>query len=277
VKATSILLQTITSNGSQVFLGAPWIRTTLRVVPQNWKRRLALEYLAISPHYFSRTDGNCNFLRKEFLESELMRNKTSRRLLIEGLVQKHADPDSVVLDYGCGPGYLAAVASRYAKQVIACDISDGVLACANVLNPRHNVQYVKVSAEGGTGLSSRSVDLVYSFAVIQHVGDCAFASILAEFYRVTKPGATVLCHIVLNGAAGWRMEGDWKKDKTIRGRAKWLVGLHTFARSAQDAARFITNAGFSAPNISTICCRGLRDDLEGQPLFVFRKLGHGAE
>ena len=57
----------------------------------------------MSPHYFY--DRN--------LAAEASRNRQSRQILADRLVVPHLAPDARVLDYGCGPGYLAAaVAAR---------------------------------------------------------------------------------------------------------------------------------------------------------------------
>lgn len=271
-KAISVLTWAIASSGPQVFLGAPWVRASLKMAPRRWKRRLALEFLAMSPHYFYRNESNQSLSRREFLESEWLRNVASRQILIDCLVQEHVGPDSIILDYGCGPGFLAAAASKYAKNVIACDISDGVLACASILNQAPNIRYVQVNPQGTIDLPPESIDVVYSFAVIQHIDDAVFAAVLAELHRLAKVDAVVVCHIVLQGAANWKLEAEWKSDKSLKGRAKLLLGLNCFARFAEDATRLITSAGFSAPDISKVSCQGMQDDIEGQHLFLFRKL-----
>ncbi len=225
----------------------------------------------MSPHYFYRNESNQGLSRREFLESEWSRNVASRQILIDCLVKKYVGPDSAVLDFGCGPGFLAAAASKYAKSVIACDISDGVLACASILNSAPNLRYVRVGQQGAIDLPAESIDVVYSFAVIQHVDDAVFTSILAELHRLAKPDAVVICHIVLQGAANWKLEAEWKSDMSLKGRAKLRLGLNCFARVAEDATRLITRAGFSAPDISKASCLGIQDDIEGQHLFLFRK------
>jgi len=266
-----LAIQVATSGGSQIFLGAPWITFSLRVTPASLRKRIALEWLATSPHYFFRTKDNSTLRRGDFLKSEWIRNTESRQHLIEKIVGPHVKAGFTVLDYGCGPGFLAAQASRIAERVIACDISIGVLECAQVLNGNSNINYVAVSKDGQIDVRDESVDLAYSFAVIQHVEDKIFHAILNELHRTLKPGSVALIHVVLAGQEGWRSENDWREDRSIAGRAKWMVGLHCFAREAESVIAAGRSAGFCNINLEPVHSSGLSDDIAKQHLLTVTK------
>jgi SAM-dependent methyltransferase len=129
--AVSALTCRATWGGSQNFLGARWVERVVDGAPESARERVALRFLALSPHYFYDRD----------LVAEASRNRQSRQILADGLVVPHLAPDARVLDYGCGPGYLAAAVAGQAAHVAAVDISRGMLACARVLNGRPNVTY----------------------------------------------------------------------------------------------------------------------------------------
>lgn len=272
VSITRVALQFATSGGSQVFLGAPWVRAALQMAPKPLKRRAALELLSISPHYFYRLPGNLHLGRKDFLESEIVRNSESRRLLIDRVVKPHIGKDFTVLDYGCGPGFLALHASAFASRVIACDISSGALSCASVLNGADNIDYVRV-ADDAVPVPDESVDLVYSFAVIQHVSDSIFAGVLQEWRRVMKPGATAICHVVITGTPGWRTEAAWTGDRSLKGRARMAAALHCFAREPEAVRNLVEAAGFREFGLSPMADLNLDtdDDLGDQHLIRFTK------
>jgi SAM-dependent methyltransferase len=270
MKALDAALYMVNSGGSQVFLGAPWVPLSIRMVPRKWRKRIALEWLAISPHYFFRTAHNNNLGHIAFLTSEWERNKRSRQLLADQVVKPYLSPDFTVLDYGCGPGWLAAAASTYARRVVACDISKGVLECARALNARSNLEYLEVHQTGLSEIEDSSVNLIYSFAVVQHVEDDVFQKILDEFQRVLKCGSQVLCHIVLRGGIGWRTEVQWREDRSIMGRTRWVAGLHCFARDSEQVTAMVEASGFCEIVLDPIQLSG-QDDLAHQHLLRFRK------
>jgi SAM-dependent methyltransferase len=264
----------ITASGeSQNFLGASWVSGVLGVAPATWKRPLALRFLAVSPHYFYRSEANARLSNHDFLASEYRRNRETRQLIIDGLIARHARPDFVCLDYGCGPGFLAVAAAPKVARVIACDISGGVLACAGIINPAPDVEYRKVERDGKIPAKDESVDLIYSFAVVQHVTDEVLESILAEFKRVLKLGGIAVCHVVLN-EEGLRSETDWRTDRTFRGRIKWKIGLHCFSRSPTGFEALVKNAGLKLRQVIAISGLGVdlaQDDIENDYLCILNR------
>lgn len=259
-------------NQEQAFLGARWIQPTLRLTPKRWKRPVALRFISLSPHYFYRSSHNAQLSEADFLESEAGRNASSRRAIFDAIIAKYLTPGATVLDYGCGPGYLAAATATIAAKVYACDIADGVIACAEVLNALPNVEYAVIPKSGALPVSTGAVDLAYSFAVVQHVTDQVLTGILREISRVLKPGAKFLCHVVLDDQA-WQSETAWRNDTSLKGRLKWHIGLHCFGRNASSIARQFEAAGFANLRIVPVADLGLAngDDICSQHLCIAEK------
>jgi 2-polyprenyl-3-methyl-5-hydroxy-6-metoxy-1,4-benzoquinol methylase len=220
-----------TWGGSQNFLGARWVERVVDGVPQFARKHVALRFLALSPHYFYDRD----------LAAEADRNRQSRQLLADELVVPHLAPDARVLDYGCGPGYLAAAVADKAAHVAAVDISRGVLACARVLNGRPNVTYqTPEQFRAGGGL----VDLAYSVAVVQHLRTAVLEQMIEVLAAAVRPGGTLLLHFAM-AKNGYRTEADWLADGSLAGRAKLRYGLNCFARSAAEMTGLVRRAGFT--------------------------------
>jgi SAM-dependent methyltransferase len=235
---------------------------------------MALRYLSLSPHYFGRTPDNKHLNARDFLEFEFRRSRRSRELIIAGLVEGYIEPNSVCLDYGCGPGFLAHAAAQRAARVIACDISKGVITCAGVLNPAPNIEYRLINPNGDVPVPTGSIDVAYSFAVIQHVTDDVFRGILRQVQRVMKPGVTFVCHVVIDALdGGWRVESQWRADTSLRGRLRRKYALQCFTRSRADFENLASDAGFQSFEIIQVQSLpiDLRDDIGKQQLCVFRK------
>jgi len=271
MKFADILLWTANSGGTQVFLGAPWVPLTIKLAPDAWRRQIALNWLALSPHYFFRTPANKTLGHRAFLISEWERGRISREVLVDHLIRPYLQPQFNVLDYGCGPGLLAVRSAKYVRHVIACDISRGVLECAKTLTGASNIQYLLVPRSGRLDVETASVDLVYCFAVFQHLEDAVVREVLADFARVMKPGARALVHVVLSGTTGWKTEADWRMDQSIKGRAKWRFGLHCFSRTQEEMTALATDAGFSEVSFVPIDVPELMDGIADDNLLVFRK------
>jgi SAM-dependent methyltransferase len=104
----------------------------------------------------------------------------------------HLLPPMDVADLGCGEGYLAIEASRFARHVVAIDKSAAVLARARAIGNRRrlsNIEWKRGELEH-LPLRDASVDVALLSQALHHANDPAAA--LAEAFRIVRPGGRVL-------------------------------------------------------------------------------------
>jgi SAM-dependent methyltransferase len=96
-----------------------------------------------------------------------------------------------VLDYGCGPGKVAArLAESCEAEIIAADISPHMLDIARSRRPHPRVRYHQIDSGRLDFVDSDSVDAALSCYVYINVGDLdMIRAIAAEVHRVLRPGA----------------------------------------------------------------------------------------
>lgn len=218
--------------GSQNFLGARWVEHLVDSSPVKVRERVALWLLSLSPHYFYDRD----------IRSEAERNRQSRQALADVLIAPHLNKATQVLDYGCGPGYMAYAVAERAGHVYAVDISRGVLACAKALNGRSNITFLR-PAEARQ--ATETVDLAYSFAVVQHLRTEMLLDVLGLIAQNLRSDGVLLLHFAVPGQGGWRTEAEWTADQSVVGRAKLRYGLNCFGRSADEMKALVTGCGFT--------------------------------
>jgi cyclopropane fatty-acyl-phospholipid synthase-like methyltransferase len=241
----------LASGGAQNFLGAKWVALTVRHTPTFWRKTVALRFLALSPHYFNTTDR----------ESEADRIRKSRVQLTDDLLVPHLQSNMRVIDFGCGPGYCASAVSSKVEEVEAVDISAGVLACASVLNPAPNIHYLSVTESAGR---TEPIDLVYSFAVVQHMSDEVLKRTLINLRRRLRTGGILLLHFA-SVEDGWRTEQEWRSDTTLLGRTKLRVGLNCFGRSREIMTDLLNAVGFNDVRIEDMTeYTNVEDDIATQ-------------
>lgn len=257
--ATDVMIQRATWGGSQNFLGARWVERAVDNCPARARERVALRFLALSPHYFYDLG----------LQSEHARNRHSRQVLADTLIVPHLTGQAHVLDYGCGPGYLAAAVADKAARVDAVDISRGVLACAAALNGRPNICYQTPGELVRRGVTA---DVAYSFAVAQHLRTPALTRMLSIIGGHVRSGGVLLLHFAVPGRV-WRTEAEWLADRSLAGRAKLRYGLNCFGRSPAEMTDLVARNGFT--DVSVQCLNGCAnlpaDDIAEQHLLTARR------
>jgi SAM-dependent methyltransferase len=99
----------------------------------------------------------------------------------------------VVVDYGCGPGIELTGLGLYSKpaRLYGVDVSASALEKAKRRAGVHGIECTLLhlgQESGAIAIDSESVDHVHCSGVLHHTPDPA--SILREFRRILKPGAT---------------------------------------------------------------------------------------
>lgn len=271
---TAKVLYILTSGLSeQNFLGQPLIPFLFRVVPKKYRRSIALRLIGMSPHYFIyqwSTKYPPTMSRMEILEAEYQRNVSSRKEICEQMLLRHLHPRMTVLDFGCGPGYLAREVAKNAKKVLAVDVSCGVIACAKELNNADNISYYTNDGKSLYMLEGSSIDLIYSFAVVQHLSEELFEETLRESFRVLKPQGKVVCHVVLGDKPHTELE--YKESSFISRYLRKKFSLRMVYRSPEDVNQKIINTGFKNPTLIPVKqISNIEDTIAEQHLFVFSK------
>jgi predicted TPR repeat methyltransferase len=157
--------------------------------------------------------------RRRFLEAEFDRNRFSSQEIFEQILKPHMHPEFHVLDYGCGPGFLAKAVSSFVKKVYAVDISRGVLECAKILDAATNIEYSDAGGLQRT-VADNSLDAICSIAVVQYATGDILGQILKNCHQKLKVGGKILFHVKLPDPQ-WRTGNDWLKDQTLMGKVRY--------------------------------------------------------
>ncbi len=136
------------------------------------------------------------------------------------------DPAGSLLEIGCGMGRMTARLAELFRSVVALDISSEMLARARLVLPHlTNVTWIHGNGHDLSGIADASVDVVFSYIVLQHVptveGQLEY---VREARRVVKPGGVAAMQVRSNTALARTL--DWAGH--LRHRAS---GRRTFDRS----------------------------------------------
>lgn len=240
-------------SGSQNFLGAKWVKNLLDRTSADKKRLRALQLLSLSPHYFLDRENSpeARINNEDYLNRAFDGYRSSRIRIRDEIIGDRVGQNDVILDYGCGPGFLANALSEKVAQVFAADISEGVIACAETLNSADGLKFILATEEGLATIQNDSLDAVVSFAVLQHVSDDIYSYIIRNSWKKLKPGGRLLIQIQLLENE-WRSEENWRADRSIRGRLKMRYGLHCFGRTPEHHKALVEKAGFADVTIRAI-------------------------
>ncbi len=259
-------------SGTQNFLGARWIEPFLAKVSEQKKRFWALRILSLSPHYFLDPDNPKyrQMSSAEYLEQMFRESADTRKDIFENLIKPNIEPSFAVMEYGCGPGFLAKETAGFAAKIYGCDISRGVLACARILNNAPNLTYVVADEKGLAEVGTESLDAIYSVAVIQHLSNDIFGRVLKNCEAKLKKGGKLILHIQLIDNV-WKTEDHWKNDLSITGKMKLKYGLHCFGRTEKEHIDIIKNFKFRVVSITPLSIVA-GDEVSAQSLLIAEKI-----
>lgn len=231
-RAGNVAIARATCGGNQNFLGARWVERLVDNSPSQIRERVALRLLSLAPHYFYDHD----------IYAEAERNRRSRLALMDALLMPHLTQTARVLDYGCGPGYMASAVAGRVEHVDAVDISLGALACARALNGRPNITY---QTPDELERCRRMADLAYSFAVVQHLTREVLIDVFRLLASKIRQDGLLLLHFAVPSEGSWRTEAEWQADRSIAGRVKMRYALNCFGRSVGEMEALVSGSGFT--------------------------------
>jgi ubiquinone/menaquinone biosynthesis C-methylase UbiE len=117
------------------------------------------------------------------------------------LVDKLAiNPDDVVVDFGCGPGYFTIELANRAKKVVAVDLSPEMLKKAQNKAAKAGLKNIQLLQSNGISiqLEDASVNLILLVTVYHEVGESE--AVLNEFHRVLKSeGRLAIVEVIKKG------------------------------------------------------------------------------
>lgn len=102
------------------------------------------------------------------------------------LALEHMQPDFVVLDAACGPGYGSRLLAKRAKLVVAVDYAAEAMALVRAQSADQPAARADVTR---LGLADASFDAVVSFETIEHVDEAPY---LDELSRVLKANGLLI-------------------------------------------------------------------------------------
>ena len=248
VHRTLNLIKAVLTNGSdnQAFIGAKWLVIVLWLTPRFLKRNVALRILSISPHYFYRSlrAEYAGMPTNQFLEAEFERNRVSRQVICDRVLLPHLKSNYQVLEIGCGPGFLTKAVARHVKTAYACDISIGVLECCRIINGAANIKYIYSGESGFAQIPNFSLNLAYSFAVIQHLREAVIRSLFEVASKKLRAGGLCLFQIHIDDGR-WKSESAWTDDQSVIGRFRLRYALNFFPRTEDFLRHLAAETGFA--------------------------------
>jgi ubiquinone/menaquinone biosynthesis C-methylase UbiE len=114
----------------------------------------------------------------------------------------------LAVDFGCGVGRLSRPLAARFSRVVGVDVSDAMLAQAKEMSAHdERIEYVLNRADDLGFLADRTVDLLYSSLVLQHLPRRLAAAYLAEFVRVIKADGVAVVQVatkpIVRSVKGW--------------------------------------------------------------------------
>lgn len=150
-----------------------------------------------------------------------------------------------VIDIGSGPGFLCeAMAERVGPEgaVLGIDISDDLIALCEARNPPPHLSYAKEDALA-LSAADASFDVAVSTQVAEYIPDTA--KLLAEIYRVVRPGGRALILATDWNCIGWFSE---QPDRMRRMLTAWESHA-AYPSLPRTLARDLQDAGFATPDV----------------------------
>jgi ubiquinone/menaquinone biosynthesis C-methylase UbiE len=118
-----------------------------------------------------------------------------KQALIDDVLLAWIPRDKVVLEIGPGAARWSTVLQSRARRLTLVDVSVRPLElCRDLFADAENVRFVLSSGNDLPGVTSSSVDAIWSFDVFVHIAPVDQAGYLSEMARVLTPGGVAVIH-----------------------------------------------------------------------------------
>ena len=165
---------------------------------------------------------------------EVMREAVNYNRYLSSLVTSQLNPADRVLDFGAGTGTFAIPLHRSGVSVIAIEPD---------ANLRSRLTGFGIDARPGIeAVASESLDLIYTFNVLEHIEDDA--AVAGELARTLKPGGRLIVYVPAFAILWTAM--DRKVGHFRRYRRPGLVALLAASGFRIVAADYVDSVGFFA-------------------------------
>jgi SAM-dependent methyltransferase len=165
---------------------------------------------------------------------EVMREAVNYNRYLSSLVTSQLNPADRVLDFGAGTGTFAIPLHRSGVSVIAIEPD---------ANLRSRLTGFGIDARPGIeAIASESLDLIYTFNVLEHIEDDA--AVAGELARTLKPGGRLIVYVPAFAILWTAM--DRKVGHFRRYRRPGLVALLAASGFRIVAADYVDSVGFFA-------------------------------
>lgn len=164
--------------------------------------------------------------------------------------------DRVVLEAGCGDGYVTNLLAEHAKHVHGFDISERAIAFAELIVRRPNVGFHVARASDVARMAKEvgAIDVVVAYEVIEHLAPEERDRFLSGARGILRGGG-ILALTTPNGRRPFARTGHFHFDEY----------------AATDLQRMIEGKGFSPVRVEGIYLRPFPDKLEHfAPIEPFR-------
>jgi SAM-dependent methyltransferase len=173
-----------------------------KIVPESWKVNSWEEKARENPLYAVMTVPElADADSKAFTEKQLHMFFSKGR----GLYETHVKPliellsggarNLLVVEYGCGLGRILKAVAADGHRCAGIDISQTMLDHCKALVPEMRDLYL-LGSDGRCGLPGDSADIVYSYAVLQHIDKLSrYLLAVDEMCRLLKPGGILALQV----------------------------------------------------------------------------------